>query len=78
MPLIKGKTNEAISENIRREMHAGRPQRQSIAIALSEARRAGASIPKPRKRNSSNNKGRARKNSSNSNRQRRNSSNNRK
>ena len=37
MPLIKGKSKSAISENIRREMHAGKPQKQAIAIAYSVA-----------------------------------------
>jgi hypothetical protein len=40
MPLIKGekaKTKKGMSENIRREMHAGKPQKQSIAIAYSMA-----------------------------------------
>lgn len=49
MPLVKGskaKTKEGISENIRREVHAGKPQKQAVAIALSEARQAGAKIPK--------------------------------
>jgi len=44
MPLVTGpraKTREGISENIRIEMHAGKSQKQAIAIALSEARRAG-------------------------------------
>ena len=53
MPLIKGKkaaTREGISENIKREVKAGRPQRQAIAIALSQARKAGAKIPKKRKK----------------------------
>lgn len=52
MPLIKGKkaaTKEGISENIRIEMAAGKPQRQAIAIALSKARRAGAKIKKKKK-----------------------------
>jgi hypothetical protein len=40
MPLIKGKkakTKAGISENIRRERESGRPEKQSIAIAFSEA-----------------------------------------
>lgn len=43
MPLIKGKSKKAISENIRREMHAGKPQKQAIAIAMETARRSGGS-----------------------------------
>lgn len=39
MPLRKGKSREAVSENIRTEVQAGKPQRQAVAIALSEARR---------------------------------------
>ncbi len=41
MPLIKGKkakTKKGFSENVRREMEAGKPQRQAVAIAYSEAR----------------------------------------
>lgn len=50
MPLLKGKkakTRKGISENIRREMHAGKPQNQAIAIAYSEA---GESRKKGKKR----------------------------
>ena len=49
MPLLKGakaRSKKGISENIRREMHAGKPQKQSIAIAMSEA---GKSRKKPSK-----------------------------
>ena len=40
MPLIKGqkaKTKKGISQNIKREMEAGKPQKQAIAIAMSVA-----------------------------------------
>lgn len=40
MPLIKGekaKTKKGISENIRREVKAGRPVKQAAAIAYSKA-----------------------------------------
>lgn len=40
MPLIKSASKKAVSENIRREMHAGKPQKQAIAIALATQRRA--------------------------------------
>jgi len=40
MPLIKGKkakSKKGFSENIKREMEAGKPQKQAVAIAYSEA-----------------------------------------
>lgn len=37
MPLKKGSSKKDISSNIKTEMHSGKPQRQSIAIAMSEA-----------------------------------------
>ena len=35
--LKKGKSKEVISKNIATEMHAGKPQKQAIAIAMSKA-----------------------------------------
>lgn len=39
MPLVKSKSNKARSENIRREVHAGRPPVQAEAIAYSMQRK---------------------------------------
>lgn len=41
MPLVKGKaasSKKGFSENIKREMKAGKPQKQAVAIAYSESR----------------------------------------
>lgn len=40
MPLVKGKTDEAIQANIKKLMKEGKPQKQAIAIAMSEAGRS--------------------------------------
>jgi hypothetical protein len=37
MPLKRGSSEKVISQNIRTEMKAGRPQKQAIAIAMSKA-----------------------------------------
>lgn len=40
MPLVKSPSNAARSENIRREMDAGKPQNQAVAIGYSVQRQA--------------------------------------
>jgi len=40
MPLIQGYSKKSISENIRREIKAGKSQKQATAIALDVARKA--------------------------------------
>src|ERR1700722_17775697 len=40
MPLEKGKSKKAFSKNIKTEMDAGKPQKQAVAIAYSEKRKA--------------------------------------
>jgi hypothetical protein len=40
MPLKKSPSKKAVSENIKTEMKAGKPQKQAIAIALNVQRRA--------------------------------------
>lgn len=39
MPLKKGSSDKVVSENIRREIAAGKPRKQAIAIAMSKAGR---------------------------------------
>lgn len=41
MPLVKGKSKKDFSENVRREMDEGKPQKQAVAIAYSEKRKSG-------------------------------------
>ena len=55
MPLVKSKSKKAFSENIKREIAAGKPQKQAVAIAYSEKREAAkskrkASKPKGKKK----------------------------
>lgn len=40
MPLVKSKSKKAFSENVKREMAAGKPQKQAVAIAFNVKRRS--------------------------------------
>jgi hypothetical protein len=40
MPLKKSAGKKAFSQNVRAEMHAGKPQKQAVAIAYSVQRKA--------------------------------------
>lgn len=42
MPLVKSSSNKARSENIRREIEAGKPLKQAAAIGYAEQRRMKA------------------------------------
>lgn len=41
MPLKKGSGKKVIQENIKREIHAGKPAKQAAAIAFNNARKSG-------------------------------------
>lgn len=53
MPLIKGaraKNRKGFSENVRREVEAGKPQKQAVAIAYAQERAAGKEDGKVQKK----------------------------
>jgi hypothetical protein len=37
MPLVKGKSNKAVSQNIKELVNSGKPNKQAIAIAMQKA-----------------------------------------
>lgn len=39
MPLVKSGNKEAVGKNIKKEMEAGKPKKQAVAIALSTERK---------------------------------------
>jgi hypothetical protein len=49
MPLKKGYSQKSISSNISKEMKAGMPQKQAVAVALNTARTAAMKAGKPSK-----------------------------
>ena len=57
MPLVKGKkaaSKKGFSENVKRSMHEGKPQKQAVAIAYSLARQGkGKKTAKRRSKTSS-------------------------
>lgn len=52
MPLIPGSTKEIISQNIAREVRAGKPQKQAVAIAINNAKRTRGRQLKRKKKGS--------------------------
>jgi len=46
MPLVKSTTKKAFQKNVKREIAAGRPPRQAVAIAYATKRAAGKKTKK--------------------------------
>lgn len=47
MPLKKGYGKKVVSTNIAKEIEAGKPQKQAVAIAMASARKAKKKAGKP-------------------------------
>jgi len=50
MPLARGKSRKVVSSNIRKLRKEGRPEKQAVAIALSEKRRSAKKKAAKKKR----------------------------
>jgi hypothetical protein len=53
MPLRSGSSRKAISDNIKTEMHHGKPQKQAIAIAMRKAGKSWSTKKGGRRHNKS-------------------------
>ena len=49
MPLKQGRSQKAVSSNVRQLVQEGRPQKQAVAIALSVAERGRKAKPRRKK-----------------------------
>ena len=48
MPLVKSTSKKAFKENVKREIRAGKPVKQSVAVAYATKRAAGKKAVKPK------------------------------